>query len=132
LVDPTPTFSNHSRARFAPSIQHGASDRCCGGRRPERYIVPLYPTPFPPPPDGHGRIREDDRSGRTSAIVSTEDTPGGEPCIEGRPIGVLHVAPRVLEVGETPEAGAADYELDLADVHRALTYYHDHLDEMRE
>ena len=38
----------------------------------------------------------------------------------------------MLEVGETPEAGAADYELDLADVHRALTYYHDHLDEMRE
>ena len=65
-----------------------------------------------------------------SEIVSTEGVLGGEPRIEGRRIGVLHVATRVLD-DETPEEVAADFDLDLADVYRALAYYYDHPDEMR-
>lgn len=67
-----------------------------------------------------------------SDIVSTDDVLGGEPRIEGRRIGVLHVATRILDGDETPEAVAADFDLDLADVHRALAYYYDHPEEMQE
>lgn len=65
-------------------------------------------------------------------IVSTGDTLGGEPRIDGRRIGVLHIAARVIDKGEHPEDVAADYELDLAAVHHALAYYYDHPDEMQE
>jgi len=64
-------------------------------------------------------------------IVSTDDVLGGEPRIEGRRIGVLHVATRVLDGDEPPESVAADFDLDLADVYRALAYYYDNPDEMR-
>lgn len=66
-----------------------------------------------------------------SEIVSTDDVLGGAPRIEGRRIGVHHVARRVIDAGEPPERVAADYDLDIADVHRALAYYYDHADEMR-
>jgi uncharacterized protein (DUF433 family) len=66
-----------------------------------------------------------------SEIVSTTDTLGGAPRIEGRRIGVHHIAARVIDGGEAPMAVAAEYELDIADVHRALTYYYDNPEEMR-
>lgn len=64
-------------------------------------------------------------------IVATDDVLGGAPRIEGRRIGVHHVARRVVDAGEPPERVAADYDLELADVYRALAYYYDHPDEMR-
>jgi uncharacterized protein (DUF433 family) len=64
-------------------------------------------------------------------IVSTDDTLGGAPRIEGRRIGVHHIAGRVIDGDVTPPQVAADYDLDLADVYRALTYYYDHPDEIR-
>jgi uncharacterized protein (DUF433 family) len=67
-----------------------------------------------------------------SEIVSTADTLGGEPRVEGRRVGVLHIATRVVDKGEHPEDVATDYRLDLATVHRALTYYYDHPGEMHE
>ncbi len=67
-----------------------------------------------------------------SEIVSTADTLGGAPRIEGRRIGVHHIAGRVLNSGVTPAQVAADYDLAIADVYRALTYYYDHPDEIRE
>lgn len=66
-----------------------------------------------------------------SKIVSTEDVLGGAPRVEGRRIGVHHIATRVIDAGESPEQVAADYDLDIADVHRALAYYYDHPREMR-
>ncbi|WP_436902051.1 DUF433 domain-containing protein [Halovenus halobia] len=66
-----------------------------------------------------------------SEIVSTDGVLGGAPRIDGRRIGVHHVAKRVIEAGESPEQVAADYDLDIADVHRALTYYYDNPVEMR-
>lgn len=64
-------------------------------------------------------------------IVATESVLAGAPRIDGTRIGVHHVAERVLDAGASPADVAADYDLDLADVHRALTYYYDNLDEMR-
>ncbi len=66
-----------------------------------------------------------------SEIVSTNGVLGGAPRIDGRRIGVHHVAKRVVDAGVSPEQVAADYDLDIADVHRALTYYYDNPDEMR-
>jgi uncharacterized protein (DUF433 family) len=67
-----------------------------------------------------------------SEIVSTADTLGGEPRVEGRRVGVLHIATRVVDKGEHPKDVATDYRLDLAAVYRALTYYNDHPGEMHE
>ena len=66
-----------------------------------------------------------------SDIVSTPDTLGGAPRIDGRRIGVHHVTKRVVDAEISPAQVAADYDLDLADVYRALTYYYDHSDEMQ-
>jgi uncharacterized protein (DUF433 family) len=48
--------------------------------------------------------------------VRNDDVMGGEPRIEGRRI--------------TAETVAEEYDLRTADVYRALTYYHEHPDEM--
>ncbi|PSQ36788.1 hypothetical protein BRD08_04135 [Halobacteriales archaeon SW_10_66_29] len=64
-------------------------------------------------------------------IVSTDDVLGDAPRIEGRRIGVHHVAKQVVDTGESPEQVAADYGLDIADVYRALVYYYDNPEEMR-
>ena len=65
-----------------------------------------------------------------SEIVTTSDTLGGAPRIEGRRIGVHHIGARVVDGGESPMTVAAEYDLDIADVHRALTYYYDNPEEM--
>jgi uncharacterized protein (DUF433 family) len=53
-----------------------------------------------------------------------------EPHIEGRRISVLQLRDRVEEVGDTPQATAEDYDLDLAAVYQALAYYHTHPEQM--
>ena len=53
-----------------------------------------------------------------------------EPHIEGRRISVLQLRDRVEEVGDTPQATAEDYNLDLAAVYQALAYYHTHPEQM--
>lgn len=65
-------------------------------------------------------------------IVSTEDVLGGAPRFEGRRIGVHHVVSRVIDAGEDPAQVAADYDIDVADIYRALAYYYDHVEEIRE
>lgn len=64
-------------------------------------------------------------------IVTTDGVLGGAPRIDGRRIGVHHIAERVVDAGESPEQVAADYDLDIADVYRALVYYYDNPEEMR-
>lgn len=65
-----------------------------------------------------------------SEIVSTEGVMGGQPRIEGRRISVLQIVEWVHEGGMEPETVAAEFDLDMADVHRALTYYYDNIEEM--
>jgi uncharacterized protein (DUF433 family) len=76
-------------------------------------------------------ISDSDVMTAMNEIVSTDDVLGGAPRIEGRRIGVHHIAKRVVDAGEQPEQVAADYSLDIADVHRALAYYYDNAGEMR-
>jgi len=65
-------------------------------------------------------------------VVSTEGVMGGEPRLEGRRISVVQIVEWVREEGMDPETVATEFDLDLADVYRALTYYYDNVDEMRE
>jgi uncharacterized protein (DUF433 family) len=66
-------------------------------------------------------------------IVSAEDSDiHDEPHIEGRRITVQFIHERVEGRGLDPRTVADRHDLDIADVYRALTYYHDHPEEMRE
>lgn len=54
-----------------------------------------------------------------------------EPHLEGRRITVQFLKERVEERELDPRTVADRHDLDVADVYRALTYYHDNPDEMR-
>lgn len=54
-----------------------------------------------------------------------------EPHFEGRRITVRFVKEQVEDRGLEPRTVADRHDLDVADVYRALTYYHDHPEEMR-
>ncbi|MCH7659398.1 MAG: DUF433 domain-containing protein [Euryarchaeota archaeon] len=64
-------------------------------------------------------------------IVETSEVLGGKPRIAGRRISVLQIKDWT-DSGRSPTRIAADYDLDLADVHAALTYYCDRPEEMSE
>jgi len=55
-----------------------------------------------------------------------------EPHVRGRRISVRQVYALVENRGEDPVAIADRFDLDVADVYRALAYYHDHPREMRD
>jgi uncharacterized protein (DUF433 family) len=63
-------------------------------------------------------------------IVRTEDILGGEPRLAGRRIAVRQIAELAIDGGVQPAEVADQLEIELADVHRALTYYYDHPEEM--
>ncbi|GAA0525669.1 Protein of unknown function [Halorubrum aquaticum] len=54
-----------------------------------------------------------------------------EPHLEGRRITVQFIKERIEEQELDPRTVADRHDLDVADVYRALTYYHDHPEEMR-
>lgn len=66
-----------------------------------------------------------------SEIVETDDVMGGQPRIEGRRISVVQVAEWILDQGMSPEEVAAEFDLGLADIFRALAYYYDNVDELQ-
>lgn len=65
-------------------------------------------------------------------IVRDEDVLGGEPRVEGTRVGVRHVAALAVDGGRSPAYVADQFDLSLAEVHQALSYYYDNLEEMRE
>jgi uncharacterized protein (DUF433 family) len=64
-------------------------------------------------------------------IVKTPDVLGGKPRIAGRRIGVHQVVSLVVDGDLAPEEMAVRYDLELADIHRAIAYYYDHPEEIR-
>jgi uncharacterized protein (DUF433 family) len=67
----------------------------------------------------------------TGRIVSSDDSEiHDEPHLEGRRITVRQIVERVEDAGLVAETVADQYDLALADVYRALTYYYDHPEEM--
>ena len=65
-------------------------------------------------------------------ITRDDDVLGGEPRIDGTRVGVRHVAARVIDTGQSPAHVADQLDLSLAAVYEALSYYYDHVEEMRE
>ena len=65
-------------------------------------------------------------------IVETPEVLGGEPRLEGRRIGVRHIAEMVIDGGMEPVEVADQLEIQVADVHRALTFYYSHPEKMSE
>lgn len=67
----------------------------------------------------------------TGRIVPGEESDlHEEPHIEGRRITVRQIVAAVEDGDLEPETVADEYDLSLADVYRALTYYYDHPEEM--
>jgi uncharacterized protein (DUF433 family) len=54
-----------------------------------------------------------------------------EPHLEGRRLTVQFIRTQVEDRGLEPRTVADRHDIDVADVYRALTYYHDHPEEMR-
>ncbi|WP_436925405.1 DUF433 domain-containing protein [Halosimplex amylolyticum] len=65
-------------------------------------------------------------------IVRDEDVLGGEPRIDGTRVGVRHVAARVVDENRSPAHTADQFDLSLAEVYEALSYYYDNIEEIRE
>lgn len=65
-------------------------------------------------------------------IVESEGVMGGQPRLDGHRISVLQIVEWIHEEGMEPETVAVEFDLELADVYRALTYYYDNVDEMAE
>lgn len=54
-----------------------------------------------------------------------------EPHLEGRRITVQFIKTQVEDRGLEPRTAADRHDINVADVYRALTYYHDHPEEMQ-
>lgn len=65
-------------------------------------------------------------------IIQDEDHSAGAPTIEGTGIRVKDVASAYEHSGYDPDEITQLYpDLSLSDVHRALAYYYDHIQEFR-
>jgi len=69
---------------------------------------------------------------KTREIVRDEGVMSGEPRVEGTRVTVLQIATLVEERGLTAQTVADRYDLGVADVYRALTYYHENTDIIAE
>lgn len=65
-------------------------------------------------------------------ITRDEGVLGGEPRIDGTRIGVRHIAARVIEGGQSPASVADQFDISLSALYEALSYYYEHIEEMRE
>lgn len=69
----------------------------------------------------------------TDRITKTPDVCGGRACIAGRRIRVMDIVIRHENLGMSADEIVADYpQLSLSDVHAALAYYFDNVEEIRE
>ncbi|MGB3262535.1 MAG: DUF433 domain-containing protein [Microcoleus sp.] len=66
----------------------------------------------------------------TEHIEITPGVLGGKPCIAGHRIAVAHIAEMYLKMGISIEEIAGKYDLPLASVHAAMTYYYDRREEI--
>jgi len=63
-------------------------------------------------------------------IVKTSEVLDGKPRVEGRRLSVDFLYARVENAGIDPHEVAEQHDLNVADVYRALAYYHEHPEEM--
>ncbi|MBZ0278592.1 MAG: DUF433 domain-containing protein [Anaerolineae bacterium] len=65
-------------------------------------------------------------------ITQTPGISGGEPCVTGHRIKVRHVYVWYEHLGMSPDEIASGWGLSLAEVHAALAFAYEHLEEIRE
>lgn len=65
-------------------------------------------------------------------IVKTDDVMGGQPRVAGRRISVLQIYEWVTEEEMSPETVSSEFDVDLTNVHLALSYYDDNITAMEE
>ncbi len=63
-------------------------------------------------------------------IETTQGIAGGKPRIAGRRTTVQNVVIWHERMGKSVDEISAEYDLDIADIHAALTYYFDHREEI--
>lgn len=63
-------------------------------------------------------------------IVSTDGVLGGQPRIAERRISVVQIVEWIQEEGMDPETVAAEFDLELASIYRALAYYYENVEEL--
>jgi uncharacterized protein (DUF433 family) len=63
-------------------------------------------------------------------ITSNPNVRGGRPCIAGTTLRVSDIAMATLFHRQTPDEIAAAYDISLAQVYAALSYYYDHKPEL--
>src|SRR5207253_1262411 len=69
----------------------------------------------------------------TERITKTPGVCGGKACIAGHRIRVMDIVIWYEYQGKTPDEIVYHYpSITLSDVHQALAYYYDHMDEIRE
>jgi uncharacterized protein (DUF433 family) len=61
-----------------------------------------------------------------SPVVTTDEIRSGQPRIEGTRITVLDIKRRVIDEDEDPHVVAGEYDISLAELFNALTYYYEH------
>jgi len=67
------------------------------------------------------------------SIVEDEEHSNGSPTLEGTGIRVKDIASAYEHSGYEPDEITQLYpELSLSDIHRALAYYYDHINEFRD
>ena len=64
-------------------------------------------------------------------IVSNPDVRSGSPCLRGTGLRVSDIVGPAVFHGQTPDEIAAGFQISLAAVHAAFSYYYDHQDEIR-
>ncbi|MCX2819408.1 DUF433 domain-containing protein [Haladaptatus sp. F3-133] len=69
---------------------------------------------------------------KSRGIVRDDGVVGGEPRIEGTRVTVLRIAGLVEGDGLSAQSVADKYGVDVSDIYRALTYYHDSPEEIAE
>jgi len=66
-------------------------------------------------------------------LISTDQAVrGGKACIAGTTLRVIDVAMASIFHGRTPSAIASDFDVSLAQVHAALSYYYQHKTQLDE
>jgi uncharacterized protein (DUF433 family) len=58
-------------------------------------------------------------------IVRDDEIRSGQPRLDGTRITVLDLKRRVIDAGDDPHVVAGEYDIELADLFRALAYYYD-------
>jgi len=65
-------------------------------------------------------------------IVSSPDVRFGKPHISGRRVTVADIVLQYNRLGLSPEEIAVDYDLPLAAIHAALSYYYAHREQIEQ